>query len=93
MPIPCGSSLTGLPGFFLALREHRLSHGDMKATNILVQDRELVMIDLDSARRHMSGVWHSRSVARDKRRFLANWNPWPEMKRHFTEALSGIEKS
>ncbi len=76
---------------FRALQEHRLSHGDMKATNMLVQGNELIMIDLDSARRHVSSARHSRSLDRDRRRFLANWSPWPEMKHHFAEVLSGHE--
>lgn len=50
-----------------ALRMARLSHGDTKATNWLVRDDALFLIDLDSMRPG------NASGARDLARFIANW--------------------
>jgi len=36
----------------LKVAEHRITHGDLKATNILVHKGEPVLIDLDSMKRH-----------------------------------------
>lgn len=61
-----------------------MSHGDMKATNILVRDGELVLIDLDASRKHGSGFLHARAISRDCRRFLKNWHTSPELLQRFS---------
>ncbi len=55
------------------LWQQRISHGDLKATNILIADGKPMLIDLDAARRHkcffrFKWLWDS-----DIRRFLQNW--------------------
>ncbi|MEM1229746.1 MAG: lipopolysaccharide kinase InaA family protein [Pseudomonadota bacterium] len=52
---------------FGALAAARLVHGDCKATNWLLHDAQLYLIDLDSLRSARSGY------ARDRARFCANW--------------------
>lgn len=58
---------------FSRMRENRLSHGDLKASNILLSDRHVYLIDLDSARTHRSGKNFERAHARDLARFKKNW--------------------
>lgn len=56
---------------FQALVDCRLVHGDMKATNLLVRDERLYLIDLDSmVVARQSG---RRGARKDRARFLANW--------------------
>ena len=58
-----------------ALKSLRLSHGDMKATNIIIRDGEPVLLDLDAMRVHRSQASLRRAIGRDARRLLANWEP------------------
>ncbi|MEM7358457.1 MAG: lipopolysaccharide kinase InaA family protein [Pseudomonadota bacterium] len=58
---------------FEIMRTERLSHGDMKASNLLWVGGELVFIDLDAARQHQSKLFWRRANRRDKKRFLKNW--------------------
>lgn len=56
------------------LGEARMAHGDMKATNFIVEpDGGIAVIDLDGMRRVAPGPWWTRSRAKDRRRFLRNW--------------------
>lgn len=61
------------------LERHRLSHGDMKATNILVCDGRLTLVDLDAARLHRSPSTHQSALSKDRTRFLKNWRDQPEL--------------
>jgi tRNA A-37 threonylcarbamoyl transferase component Bud32 len=51
---------------------NRLSHGDMKATNLLWSQGEIFLIDLDVARKHFFQIIFKRANDRDKRRFSRN---------------------
>ena len=73
---------------FNSLNRHRLSHGDMKATNILVSDDSLMLIDMDASRRHRFGWTHSRALNRDKARFLKNWDNLPALRQCFVERFA-----
>lgn len=56
------------------LGRQRLSHGDMKASNFIVDEQdELWMLDLDGMRREWLGLWWRRQRARDQARFMKNW--------------------
>lgn len=59
---------------FTRLRRHRVSHGDMKDTNVILCDGEPVVIDLDAMRVHWRWSFFRRAHARDLRRFLANFH-------------------
>lgn len=52
----------------------KISHGDMKATNLQVTDQgEIVVIDLDSMQQHRRTQMALRAHAKDIRRLLQNW--------------------
>lgn len=59
--------------FFQALVRLRISHGDLKATNLLWHEDKLVVIDLDAMIRHDSDKTFARAWRRDRARFLRNW--------------------
>ncbi len=79
-----------ITALFEAFQDHGLSHGDMKATNLLVYDEDLVLIDLDSARQHRWQFFHRIALRRDKARFLENWNDRPSLYRHLERELEHI---
>jgi tRNA A-37 threonylcarbamoyl transferase component Bud32 len=58
---------------FATLHRTRISHGDLKATNLLWDDGALKVIDLDAMRQHRSARPHARAWRRDRARLLRNW--------------------
>ncbi len=74
-----GSVYTGIGQLFSAMRSHQLSHGDMKATNVIVDQKQtsLILIDLDAAKAHGSKDNLARALGRDWVRFLKNWRSDP----------------
>lgn len=71
------------------LEHSRISHGDMKATNILVSQGEPVLIDLDALRQHRWEWTSKQACARDIRRFLCNWKKGSPLRKLFE---LGLEK-
>ena len=58
---------------FGAWRELRFAHGDTKASNFVVKDGDIYVLDLDAAVFHRDGWRFARAHRRDRMRFLANW--------------------
>ena len=59
------------------LRRERISHGDLKASNILLSKRGPVLIDLDSMRQHKTESTYQPAARKDLNRFLRNWQENP----------------
>ena len=57
----------------LIMQREQISHGDMKATNFLINDGQLVVLDLDALCQHSQQSTFERAFQRDIRRFLQNW--------------------
>lgn len=68
-------------GLFRALRDARLVHGDTKASNFLVRDEGVYLIDLDALKPGR------QERSRDVPRFLANWDDRPDVRESFRGAL------
>ena len=64
---------------FKAFKQHRLSHGDMKATNLLWKDNRIVFLDLDAATQHESLTLWVRGNRRDKKRLAKNGVDFKEL--------------
>ena len=75
-----GSLVNGVVEALAGLRESGLVHGDTKASNFLLADGQICLIDLDAM---TEGVHHER----DLKRFLANWDALPEARARFVDAL------
>ncbi len=58
---------------FTALRATRISHGDLKANNLLIDNDHLAIIDLDAMRFHRWECTFRRAQRRDMERFMRNW--------------------
>ena len=66
----------------------RASHGDLKASNFIIDRRDcLTLIDLDSLRFHRSLRTHERQKQKDLARFMRNWADAPAVQAAFRDAL------
>lgn len=73
---------------FRGLAVNRLSHGDFKATNILVNGNgDLCLLDLDAARRHRLAATQRRAWLRDRERLLRNFDGDPELRANIAGAV------
>ena len=61
------------------LRDHRISHGDMKASNILLRWERPLLVDLDAMRQHRSRRSYQDALESDVQRFLKNWQKSPQL--------------
>lgn len=68
---------------FERLETLQVSHGDMKATNIMIHDANAFLIDLDGLTVHRSKVCFARAHRKDVKRFMKNWTRHPEVARMF----------
>lgn len=65
-----------IQALFKNLAQNQLSHGDLKATNIIISNTSttsLVLIDLDAAKQHRKIKSFKRAFQKDQRRFIKNW--------------------
>ncbi|MEC8860596.1 MAG: lipopolysaccharide core heptose(I) kinase RfaP [Pseudomonadota bacterium] len=66
---------------FATMKQYRMIHGDMKASNFLYHQDEqggkLITLDLDAMRREGLATRFHRYFERDVERFLANWRDKP----------------
>lgn len=64
---------------FSAMKKALITHGDMKASNLIWRQDELFFIDLDAAQLHRNRVTWLQSSNKDRKRFLKNWKESPEL--------------
>ena len=88
----CDRELNHIAGhfesLFRVLSQHRISHGDMKATNfVLRNNRYPWLIDLDAMRQHSDDKTFSLACSRDRARFMKNWHDDQNINAYF-EKLS-----
>jgi tRNA A-37 threonylcarbamoyl transferase component Bud32 len=70
-------TLSEIVGILCKLRHKHISHGDLKATNILLSDQGPVLIDLDAMRQHKTESTYQQAARKDINRFLRNWQDNP----------------
>lgn len=70
---PPGDVAQALLSLFETLCRLRISHGDLKATNLLWHEGRVWLIDLDAMKQHRSDTAFARVWRRDRARFLRNW--------------------
>jgi tRNA A-37 threonylcarbamoyl transferase component Bud32 len=76
-----------IAGIFQKLRAARISHGDMKATNMIIRLGTPVLTDLDAMRFHRGRRSFASAQRKDMERFLHNWIDMPEVGRLFQQLL------
>jgi len=70
---PPADVVAALGRLFAQLAAARISHGDLKATNLLWHDGEISLVDLDAMRAHRGTAGFARAWRRDRARLLRNW--------------------
>jgi len=73
---------------FAAMRSARIVHGDLKASNLLITDNGISLIDLDSMKEMPRRGNYQRFAAKDRRRFLENWKDRPAQRKSFAGIFS-----
>ncbi len=76
---------------FQSLIDASIRHGDFKATNFIVVDNDLFIIDLDAMREHEYRYWFRRAFNRDLERFMQNWSDLSEVGNIFSEQIRNLE--
>jgi len=69
------------------LSQCRVSHGDMKGSNIILSETGPVLIDLDAMHEHVLNWSFRRMWRRDLRRFMCNWASCPDVEAMFVRLL------
>jgi len=70
---PSSPELLAIKELFSVMRQLQISHGDMKATNFLVKDDKIFVIDYDGMLEHHSKRRFDLLFQKDKARFFRNW--------------------
>lgn len=73
-------------GIVHRLQNQGIVHGDMKATNFIVSDGRIFLVDLDAARRG-PGRRIDTGLQKDLHRFLRNWSEHPAVSHEFEKRL------
>ncbi len=84
--VPPASDLDAIGELMRRLVAARISHGDLKATNLLWCDDQPHLVDLDAMRQHAGEAGFKRAWQRDCARFLDNWPPGSAL-RHALETV------
>lgn len=70
---PPADELEAVRQLFAQLAAARISHGDLKASNLLWCDQHPILIDLDAMQQHRSQAAFLQAWRKDRARFLRNW--------------------
>jgi hypothetical protein len=89
---PPSSELAGVEALFATLLRERISHGDMKGTNLIWHDGCWALIDLDAMHQHRIWRRFARAFASDRARFLENWPAGSALRRLLDERLSQVSR-
>lgn len=65
----------------------RMTHGDLKMTNILIENDTPVLIDLDGMTEHKSYFGLKRAWHQEVKRFMRNWENLPSVRTIFERML------
>ncbi len=68
----------------------QISHGDMKASNIKLENNKPVLIDLDSMQQHQYSWTSLNAHVRDLQRFMQNWKESPALYNAFVEVFKEV---
>ncbi len=86
----CVEILGKMRTLFETLHSHRITHGDLKRSNVLVTNGDICLIDLDATTLHRTGLvyWlkRRRDIGRFTERMLAEDTP-PHIRRYCRELL------
>ena len=70
--------------------DYKISHGDMKASNFIFHNEQLIVLDLDGMKRHGSNRSFKRAIMKDFNRFMKNWRN-NEYEEEFKSMINELE--
>lgn len=71
---PTETELQQIKQVFSYMVRAKVSHGDLKATNLLIDEQNNIsLIDLDAMKQHSSKTSFEKAFNKDKARFMENW--------------------
>lgn len=82
------SLINNVAALLKKLRLLEWTHGDLKATNIMIANNEPLLIDFDGAKEHASLTSARHHTLRDWNRFLKNFSNMPRLLAAFKEKLT-----
>jgi tRNA A-37 threonylcarbamoyl transferase component Bud32 len=72
---PTDVELEQLTEIFSLLRRYKISHGDLKASNLLLDNKGIIsLIDLDAMQEHSNNKKLAKALEKDRKRFQKNWD-------------------
>lgn len=74
------------------MADYQVSHGDLKGTNVLVEQQAVNFIDLDAAGQHSDSKRWRRAFAKDLRRLQRNWPATSTGYNKVAAMLSSVER-
>lgn len=80
--------LGSLTDMLLRLQEAEVFHGDMKASNILMNEAGIFLLDLDSVNWNSNQADFAAGFKKDLARLLRNFDSYPELHRELSTALA-----
>ncbi len=84
---PPADEARAIMSLFQSMHELKISHGDLKATNLLWHEGRVLLIDLDATTQHRSPAAWQRAWRRDRARLLRNWPASSALHRWLDETL------
>ena len=73
------------------MRDYGIVHGDMKATNFLVTDQGLTVLDLDGMFQESDQRRFAKAFGKDLQRFAKNWENDPEREQQVLTMLAQLQ--
>ena len=90
--VPPEAELLALDDLFASLITARISHGDLKGTNLFWINNQWVLIDLDAVKQHPCKTSFKHAYQKDRARFLRNWPKESPLYKCLDERLPKINK-
>ncbi len=90
---PAGEIAQAIISLFRAVHHNRISHGDLKATNLLWHEGRVWLLDLDAVVQHRSESGFEPAWRRDRARFLRNWPAESVLHQWLDDNLPPAERS
>ena len=76
---------------FACMEKHRIVHGDLKASNIIIRSGgRVALIDIDAAEVAVPAARFRDKREKDRHRFLRNWQRFPEAAEIFRDVFDKI---
>lgn len=70
----------------MQLAQLKMTHGDLKMTNIIINHERPVLIDLDGMNAHSRSTF-TRAYSKELQRFMKNWETMPSVKNLFQRLI------